>query len=255
MLLKNEKLSKSQKEEALCRVFNQSTPSADFYLMLLLSAIIVTLGLLIDSAAVVIGGMLIAPILSPLLGFSMGVVIGNAKLMKRSGMTIVWSVLMVVVISFVISSFKIDGQITSEILSRVYPSLAYLVIAIVSGAAVTYALVRPALSEILPGIAISVALIPPLAAVGISISFLEKDMIVGSLELFLVNLIGIIFAAVSVFSLMKIYEVREVIERKIRGEEKVVQKEKKEQDKENLAKIEKTVLEVKEMLDEKKKEK
>ena len=253
MLLKSSRLTKSQREDAVARVFDHSSPRVDFYLMLILSAIIVTLGLLIDSAGVVIGGMLIAPILSPILGFSMGVVVGNTKLIKRAGSIIVWSALTVVIISFIISSFTLNGEMTSEIFSRTSPSLAYLLIAMVSGAAVAYALVRPALSEILPGIAIAVALIPPLATVGISISFLEKDMVIGSFELFLVNLVGIVFAAVSVFSFMRIYEAKDVIERKLRGEEKIVQKFQKEHDMEKIEQIEKTVLEVKEMLNEKKK--
>lgn len=251
MLLKSSKLTKSQKEDAISRVFDQSAPRVDFYLMLVLSTVIVTLGLLINSAAVVIGGMLIAPILSPILGFSLGVVAGNYKLIKRAGLIIAWSSFSVIIISFIIAALTIDGEITAEIASRTYPSLAYLLIAIVSGAAVAYALVRPAVSEILPGIAISVALIPPLATVGISMYFLDWQMIVGSFELFVVNLVGIIFAAISVFSLMKIYEVRDVIDRKIRGEEKVVQKEKKEHDKEHLEKLERTVLEIQEVLNEK----
>lgn len=253
MLLKCEKLTKSQKEEAVVKVFEQSAPRIDFYLMLILSAVIVTLGLLIDSAGVVIGGMLIAPILSPILGFSLGVVAGNVKLMRRAGAIIVWSALTVIIISFIISSFMINGEMTSEIFSRTSPSLAYLLIALVSGAAVAYALVRPAISEILPGIAIAVALIPPLATVGISLSFLEKDLVIGSFELFLVNLVGIIFASISVFSFVKIYEVKEVIDRKLRGEEKIVQLAKKEHDLENLENIEKTMKEMKLLLDEKKK--
>ena len=254
MLLKSPKLTRIQKEEAVIKVFEQSAPKIDFYLMLMLSTIIVTLGLLMNSSAIVIGGMLIAPILFPLMSFSMGMVVGNFDLMKRSGNVIWQSILTVIVISFVISSFFIDKEMTSEIISRISPNLGYFIIASVSGAAVAYALVKPALSEILPGIAISVALIPPLSVVGISFSFLQWNKIVGSFELFLLNLIGIIFAAIAVFSMMRLYEVKDVVERKMRSEEKIIEQERKKNEKGKIKELEKKVLEVEELLHEKERE-
>jgi len=136
--------------------------------------------------------------------------------------------------------------------SRAQPSLAYFLIAVFSGIAVAYALVRPSVSEVLPGIAITVALAPPLAAVGVALSFLRWEMVVGSLGLFFLNLIGIIFAALVVFSVLKFFEVRELIEKKIRAEEREMQEEKKEKQKEDIVELEKTVKEAAEVLKEKK---
>ncbi len=252
MIIQSAPLTKAQKEEAAEKIFDHSTPSVDFYLMLALSAIIVTLGLLINSPAVVIGGMLIAPILSPILSFALGIVIGDKRLIRRSGIVVIFSSLAVVGISFFIALLTIQKEIASEIASRTAPSMAYLLIAIVSGGAVAYALIKPKLSEILPGIAISVALIPPLATIGIALSFFEGKMSVGAFELFLVNLVGIILAASAVFSFMKLYEVRGVVEKKIQVEEKAVQKEQEEKNKEHLEAMEKTVAEVQELLNEQK---
>ena len=113
-------------------------------------------------------------------------------------------------------------------------------------------MVRPSISETLPGVAISVSLIPPLSALGIAISFFEWSIAVGALGLFLLNFVGIVFAALFVFAVLRFYEVKDSIEKKIRAEERVIMEEKKERDKEKIEEIEKTVKEATEFLKEKK---
>ncbi|MBA3047380.1 TIGR00341 family protein [Patescibacteria group bacterium] len=252
MILKPAKLTKTQKTQAVEKLFHESAPNYDFFLMLILSAIIVTLGLLMNNIAIVIGGMLVAPILSPILSLSMGVVVGNQKLMKRSGLVILQSMCLIVLISLIMSFLAIHKEITPEIVARAYPSLSYFLIGLFSGGAVAFAMVRPSLSETLPGVAISVSLIPPLSALGIAISFFEWNMAVGALGLFLLNFIGIVFAALFVFAILRFYEVKEAIDKNIRAEERVMLEEKREKDKEKIEEIEKTVKEATEFLKEKK---
>jgi len=252
MILKCSKMTKTQKTQIVEKLFHESTPNYDFFLMLLLSSIIVALGLLSNNLAVVIGGMLVAPILSPILSFSMGIVVGDHKLMKRAGLVIIQSMLIISFISFIVSLLTLGREMNIEILSRGNPSLIYFLIAVFSGAAVAYALVRPCVSEVLPGVAISVSLIPPLAVLGIAISFLEWEMVIGALGLFLLNLMGIVFAALIVFAIFKFYEVKEAIEKKIKAEEKIIKDEQKEKDKEHIEEIAKTVKEATEILKEKK---
>jgi len=252
MILKPVKLTKAQKTQTVEKLFHESTPNCDFFLMLILSTIIVTLGLLMNNIAIVIGGMLVAPILSPILSLSMGVVVGNQKLMKRSGLVILQSMSLIVLISLIMSFLAIHKEITPEIVARAYPSLAYFLIGLFSGGAVAFAMVRPSLSETLPGVAISVSLIPPLSALGIAISFFEWNMAIGALGLFLLNFIGIVFAALFVFAILRFYEVKEAIDKNIRAEERVMLEEKREKDKEKIEEIEKTVKEATEFLKEKK---
>jgi len=254
MLLKSSRLTKVQKKATVSRLFEESAPSYDFFLMLILSSIIVALGLLIDNVVVIIGGMLVAPILFPILSFAMGVVVGDHKLMKRSTVVIFQSIFVVIIISLIIAFLALKKELTVEITSRVYPSLAYFLIALFSGGAAAYALARPSLSEILPGVAISVSLIPPLAVLGIAISFFEWSIIIGALGLFFLNFLGIVFAAVLVFSVLKFYEVKEVIEKKIKAEEKILEEERREKEKEKIEEIEKKVKEMSEIIKEKKKE-
>jgi len=93
-------------------------------------------------------------------------------------------------------------------------------VAVVAGAAVSFALAQPEWSETLPGIAISVALIPPLAVVGTGIAMLDMTVIKGSLVMLLMNLVGIIFSAMISFSLMNLYEKQNIAASTIKREDK-----------------------------------
>ncbi len=252
MLIKPDKVTKKRKRETFEKLFKDSAPSYDFFLMLVLSAILVSIGLLINNSIVIIGGMLVAPILFSVLSFSMGIVVGDIKLMKRSGEIILQSLLIVVVVSLVISFLTIDKKLTLEIFSYAQPSLAYFLIAFFSGLAAAYSLVRPNLSEKFSGVAISVSLIPPLSALGIAFSFLDFKVIAGSFELFFLNLIGVIFASLIVFSVFKFFEVKDSIEKEIKAEEKIFQEEEKEKKKEKIEELTKQVKEAAKILKEKK---
>lgn len=253
MILKPIKITKTQKKKVFDRLFEESAASYDFFLMLILSSVIVTFGLLLNNVAVIIGGMLVAPILFPILSLSMGVVVGDRKIMKRGGIIILRSAGLIVIISAIISLMFINREVTPEIFSRVLPNLAYFLIALFSGAAAAYALARPSAAEILPGVAITVALIPPLSVLGIAISLFQWEMIIGSLGLFFFNLIGIIFSALAVFSILQFYEIKELIEKKIKAEEKIIKAEQREIEKNHIQELEKTVKQAAEILKEKKK--
>lgn len=252
MILKSKRLTKKQKEDAVHKLFEDSTPNYDFYLMLVLSGMIITFGLLLSNVAVVIGGMLVAPILSPILSMSMGIIMSDIKLIRRSGQVIIQSVLLVIAISLVSSLLTVNRELNVEIISRAYPNLYYLLIAIFSGVAVAYAIVKPQMSETLPGVAITVALIPPLAAIGVALSFLDWNIAIGALGLFALNLVGIIFAAMVVFALLNFYEVKKSIKDKIKAEEAQIAKVQKENQEQKLDELVKKVDEAKILIESKK---
>jgi len=203
-------LTKKDKITAIDRLITGSTPSQDFFLMNILSILTATFGLLLNNAAVIIGSMLIAPILYPLLSLSLGIIMSDFKVISRSFWTITKSIFLGITSAF-FATLLFSTQfyeVTPEIASRAYPSLTYVIIAILAGFAASFALVKPQLNETLPGVAISVALIPPLAVTGIGITHLDWDLISGSFLLFLVNTIGVVFASMVTFSLMNFYSER-----------------------------------------------
>lgn len=223
-------VSEADKSKAVEKLITDSTPDFDFFLMITLSFLMAAFGLLVDSVAVVIGSMLIAPILYPILSFSLGLVMSDFKLIHRSLWTLGESIAIGIVAATLATLFFASQGLglTEEVLSRTEPSLLYFAIAVISGIAVSYSLVKGDLSETLPGIAVSVALLPPLAVVGVGIAYFNWQVIAGASVLFLINLVGIVFASMLSFSLMDLYGKRPVAQSTIQKEEERVEQEKEQ---------------------------
>lgn len=213
-------LSEKAKTEGIESLIKHSSPTQDFFFMISISVLMVTLGILAENIAIVVGAMLVAPILYPILSLSLGITIANKTLIKRSLTTTVKSFLLGVfcaaVISLLISSMV---RLDSSILLMLDPSLFYFGVAILAGLAGSFAYTKPKMNEALPGVAISVALLPPIGAVGIGIARFNWSIIGNSLLLLLVNIIGITFASIIVFSLFKLYPKREIAEIIMKEEE------------------------------------
>ena len=208
----------SEKARAVKRLVTGSTPDFDFFFMVVLAVLMATLGLVVDSAAVVIGSMLIAPILYPVISLAMGLAMSDYPLMYRSGYTLLKSFAVGVVLSFVAALLFAAGdlEMTEEILSRTKPSLVYFMIAVISGFAVAYSLFRPDLNESFPGVVVSVALLPPMAVIGIGLAMFDRDVIVGALSLFAINVLGILFASLITFSLIDLTQKKKVVNSEIK---------------------------------------
>ncbi len=181
------------------QVWRSSVPSQSFYVLLGLSAIISTLGLLANSAATIIGAMIIAPLMGPILGIAYGMVMGNRRLLKRSALTLASGVFLTIFTSFVICNLVGLRVVQGEIMARSQPTLLDLGVALGAGTAGAFAKSRRHVADALPGVAIAVALVPPLSVIGIGISLASHEIFIGSFLLFLTNLIGIIFSGGLVF--------------------------------------------------------
>lgn len=217
------------KTMAVERLVAGSTPSQDFFFMVVLSILTATFGLLLNNSAIIIGSMLIAPILYPVLSLSLGITMSDTNLISRSFWTLTKSYALSITaanLTALLFSSQL-AQVTEEILVRARPSLASLAVAVIVGFAGSFALVKPQLSEILPGIAISVSLIPPMAVTGIGIARFDWTLVSGSFLLFLVNTIGVVFASMVTFSLMNFYRQRTKADKTIKKEDEKVVKEQK----------------------------
>lgn len=233
-------ISDEDKHSAVKTLVERSTPDFDFFFMVTLAVFMSAFGLLVGSETIVIGSMLIAPVLYSVLGLSLGVSISDPLLMRRSLWTLSKASIIAVGASALaaLAYASTHGNAhteTPEILLRTVPSLLFLLVAVVSGLAVTYALVKPKLSETLPGIAVSVALIPPLSVVGIGVAWLSTPIALGALAMFAVNVLGIVAASSVSFSLMDVHSGRKVAQTTIKKEEKRVEKEKIEVQKADAA--------------------
>ncbi len=222
-------LSDQDKQDAVKNLIADSTPRDEFFLMIVLSVFMATFGLLSNNASVIIGSMLIAPLLSPILGFSMGIVMAEKPLISRSIFTLVKSLLFALPASAIVALFfsgiaGLGPELNPEIISRLKPDVISGLIALVAGFAASYALIRPKLSASLPGVAVAASLIPPVAVAGIGIARLDWGMISNSLVLFLVNIGLILFASSIVFSLMRLFKVQPIAHEAIKREAEKLKK-------------------------------
>jgi uncharacterized hydrophobic protein (TIGR00271 family) len=175
-----------------------------YWAVLSLSGAIATLGLALDSSAVVIGAMLVAPLLAPVVGLALSLAVGDGRLAVQSGAIVLGSTIVVILVGAALTVALPFHTITLEISARARPTTLDLAIAVFSGlvgAVVTVAR-RSRLSAAIPGVAIAVALIPPLAVAGFGIGVGRADLIRGSLLLYGANLAGIVLSGMVVFLLV-----------------------------------------------------
>ena len=204
----NGKLSETRKAIVLNDLIETASPGLDFLVLIILSCTIATFGLIANSPAVIIGAMLVAPLMSPIMALSMASISGLRLLFRRSLTAILVGSVLAIVLSALLSFlfFRLPygalANIPAEVLSRTSPSLIDLGIALAGGAAAAYALAHPRLSAALPGVAIATALMPPICTIGIGISFLNPSIFLGALLLFATNLAAISFAGILTFALM-----------------------------------------------------
>lgn len=177
---------------------------ASWWVMLLLSVAIATLGVVQDSTAVVIGAMLIAPLMTPILGTSAGIVNVWRGRVGSSAALVLAGAGAAIGLAFIIGQWVpiiVPLDQNSQVISRVNPNVIDMMIALAAGAAGAYANVDDRVSDSIAGVAIAVALVPPLGVVGLTLQAGMFSDSLGSLLLFLTNLVSIILAASVVFFL------------------------------------------------------
>jgi uncharacterized hydrophobic protein (TIGR00271 family) len=175
-----------------------------FWVMLVLSTTIATLAILADSTAVVIGAMLVAPLMTPILGVSAGIVNGWMGRVSKSFATVTGGVALSILTAWIVASWAphfVPLTANSQVISRISPTLLDMLIALAAGAAGAYATVDRRVSSSIAGVAIAVALVPPLGVVGVTLTGAAYGDALGAFLLFLTNLVSIILAASLVFVL------------------------------------------------------
>lgn len=190
-------VTSEMRSASLRAVFLDGQPrwQSAFTVMLVLAAGIASLGLSQNSAATVIGSMIIAPLGQPIVALGAALVMLWAKEAVRLFGIILVGALGVVAVAYLIGLLLPVATPNAQILSRTAPDLRDLGVALFAGAAGAYAYTRDELSGVLPGVAISVALVPPLAAVGLMLEEGRWVLAQGATTLFATNLIGIAVAA------------------------------------------------------------
>lgn len=191
-----------QEDEAQTKIQVNSQFSSSYLFLLIVSSVIATLGLLLNSSPVIIGGMVISPLMWPLLKISYGISKGRKSYLEEG----LWIVFLSIIISFLASAFiayisplKITNP---EITSRTNPTVLDVIIAIAAGSVAVLGASQSKISESIAGVAIATALIPPLSVSAIGLVLVNWEVILGGFMLFLANVISIIFVSVLIFSFL-----------------------------------------------------
>ncbi|MEX0919284.1 MAG: DUF389 domain-containing protein [Parcubacteria group bacterium] len=223
-------ITEAEKNDAIEGIISHATPRLDFFLMLVLSVSMASFGILLNSTIILIASMLIAPLLYPLIAFALGIIVTDVKLIGGSLYTFGKSIFLALIASFLIGflfSSANDGAVLSfsSLSSNTSFPMMYAVVAAIAGFAAAFAMTKPHLNDTLPGVAIAVALVPPLAEAGVALSSFNWAVFSNALLLLSVNFIGIVFSAMIVFALLRFSVKKTVTQEAVKEQEKVIEKE------------------------------
>jgi uncharacterized hydrophobic protein (TIGR00271 family) len=185
------------RDRVLREIAVESGWSGRYALMIVISLAISLLGLLMPSVAVLIGAMLISPLMMPIIGLGFGIAMLDFGEIRRAAIALLAGAAIAVVLSALLVSMSPVQTITSEIAGRTRPTLFDLLVAFFSAVAGGYALIRGRGGTVV-GVAIAIALMPPLAVVGFGIATRNATVFSGALLLFMTNLVTIALTAAMV---------------------------------------------------------
>jgi uncharacterized hydrophobic protein (TIGR00271 family) len=193
-------LDKKRQEKVYGQIKENAKPDLDFYTMTIFAGIIITLGIIIDSTAVVIGGMLIAPLVWPILALALGITMGRSRLLQSSMFTLLKSILVILIVSVLVGLIVPDLVIeNNEYLSRTSPTLFELLIGLAAGFIGAFIIAYPKMGSAIAGVVVAAAIVPPIAIIGLSLAKGDFGAVGGASLLLISNLIAITFAAAILF--------------------------------------------------------
>ena len=202
--------SQDARLDALQREFEREASFSQVFVVLTVGAtLIATLGLLANSPGVVIGAMVVAPWILPLQAMAYEILRGRLPMFLRALRTLLLGVGFCVLLAMAVSALVALPSFGSEVISRTSPNLLDLGVALVAGAVAMYAKLRREAISALAGLAIAVALVPPMCVVGILLASSSWPLAYGALLLFATNLLGILVGAmVALGALEQVYRQR-----------------------------------------------
>jgi len=194
-------VSPQRKAQVLDEISHGSVPRPLYYVLLLASAGIAAFGLLANSAAVVIGAMLVSPLMAPIFGIAVALSRGDLRLLRHAVIAEFGGVLMIIAFACLLGLLPFALEVTPEMLARTRPNVLDLVVATLAGLAGGLALVDERTSPALPGVAIATSLTPPLATCGLSLAFGAYEGAWGAFLLFFANFLAILAVSATIFIL------------------------------------------------------
>jgi uncharacterized hydrophobic protein (TIGR00271 family) len=182
---------------------NRAEKVSVFWPLLVLSTVIAAGGVIENSTATVVGAMIIAPLGTPIFGAALAIAAGyRRRLLGALGFLLLGIVVAIAIgaVTGRVIPMRMPLSVNPQITGRTSPTVLDLLIALATGTAGAYGLIRRDVSSVLPGVAIAISLVPPLAVVGITVGQGAGQLAFGALVLFLSNVVAILVAGVVVFT-------------------------------------------------------
>jgi uncharacterized hydrophobic protein (TIGR00271 family) len=182
--------------------------SSRFWILITLASIIAAAGVAADSTATVIGAMIVAPLMTPILGIMLSVVLADRANLIRSLLHVASGAVVAIAIGWLVGVLVVNEVVVetnSQVAQRVHPKLIDLLAALATGVVGSVALVRGDISDTLPGVAIAISLVPPLSVVGFTLEAGKPDQSLGASLLFLTNVAAILGSGTVVMALYGIH--------------------------------------------------
>lgn len=201
------KIQRASRHELLGSIEKSSRITLNFTLLVILSAIVVTIGFIKNSEAVIIGAMVIAPMLGPVISIAFSSILGDFSLLRHSSMTLFYGIVIVIGIAIVMTFFLPVPVENNEFASRTHVNLSDIVLALASGTAGALSIISQ-LSGAIVGVMVAVALLPPTVVLGMTIGEGLWQEAYGSALLLMGNINSVILAAIIVFSISGIRPVK-----------------------------------------------
>jgi uncharacterized hydrophobic protein (TIGR00271 family) len=176
-----------------------SQPTATYYVLLGISELIAGFALIVGSDATLIGANVVAPLMTPIIGISLGLMRGDLRLLRTALVAEFGGALLAVVLVFLLGLIPFWGDPTPSLLAQTQPTLIDLLVAALAGFAGVLAMIDERVSPALPGVAIATALNPPVAAIGLCLAFGAYQGAWGAFLLFFANVLAILAVAAVLF--------------------------------------------------------
>lgn len=200
----NERSVRLREHHLFALVEGQGKLNLAYLVLLIGSTVVSTLGLLISSTPVVIGGMIIAPLMWPIARLAMSLLLSKRKMLWEALYVIVVSVLLSLLSAVLITVFSPIKFINPEILARTNPTLIDIVVALTAGGVAAFAMTHRKISESLAGVAVAISLLPPLSVAGIGLALSNLEIFRGGFLLFSTNVLSILLACIVTFAFLGI---------------------------------------------------
>lgn len=217
--------TKDERDDLCTSIINSSSPRTGFYLLLILSTFIVSAGLINNNIILIIGGMIVAPLLSPVLSISLAITIFKTNVFVRSILVFIISTLASLLVATIVGLVTKFNLQSIDLLDFMHSfNATTLLVPAAAGAAATFIWVKKELNSSLSGIAVTVTLLPPLAIMGLALASKNYNILLDSLNIYLLNVSGIIIGSLVIFLLMGFYKSTKTVVKQVEIENKENQK-------------------------------